>query len=81
MEFQYDWATSRWSVTQGVEQISDEEAESYFAQSEGNQRKLDNPHELMQGLSVFDDRDDRYGNTMDTPTKEMLYKNVGWTKT
>ncbi|ORX95150.1 hypothetical protein BCR34DRAFT_200571 [Clohesyomyces aquaticus] len=85
MEFQYDWDTKTWSVTQGAKKITDDEAETHLAKEGFRYPSLVQPHERLHPLSVkpnstrstwssFDI------NHVDLPTKEMYYRNVGWTK-
>ena len=90
MEFQYHGKKEEWSVTQGARRISAEEADRHVAEHPGRYPMMENPHERLRGLVARDvvaetdtsrfSMDIRYGLTssIDKPTKEAYYRNVGW---
>ncbi|KAF2259738.1 hypothetical protein CC78DRAFT_620782 [Lojkania enalia] len=85
LEFQYDWEDKKWSVTQGAREISDEEAATHLTKCGDLYPEMESQHEKLNGLQVRLDPVMRAycaqsGTTLDTPTKEMFYQNVGWTR-
>ncbi|KAJ4295176.1 hypothetical protein N0V90_007186 [Kalmusia sp. IMI 367209] len=92
IEFQYHETKKEWSVTQGGQRISKDEADRHVAQEgEGMYPHMENGHERLQGVSVRDlvadlvPRGraevwfDRTG-FIDGPVRDAYYRNLEWNR-
>jgi hypothetical protein len=92
IEFQYHGERKEWSVTQGAQRISAEEADRHLVGKEGLERQyppVENAHERLRGIAVKDVAGEspprrwsyvgsRSSTVIDEPTREAYYRNVGW---
>lgn len=84
IEFQYEWGKRRWSVTQGAQEITDEEADVHFKANKGWKLEDESAHERLQGLTIKSHPSigaystDISGRAIDAPTRDLIYQWAGW---